>query len=239
MGRGCVNVPPDIEVHIKNPEDALTELMNIYVMQKYKPERNSERNSGLFDSKVFFHEFAKLGADLQERQIAQIRNYPDDPERWIDITGEGDFKRFLELYAKKFAASVYKYIVRTKKEEDFFATRENSSSVPLLELCKKIILAAMLVNLIRAGDKVRTGGRSLAGPGVGGKDLDDLGLRPVAEMFASLPLSKPFNAKNFSRNVGSATEPRGAAGAKFPPIGDRPLYATFGPYFTSVNPRGP
>jgi len=221
-----VNVPPDLEVPIRNTEIVVKSLMQIY--QTFPILKKNGEISGPFDSKVFFHEFAKLGRDLQERQIAQITIYPDEPERWIDITGEGDFKAFLDLYAEKLAGSLYMYIVKTRREGDFFARRENSSSVPLLELCKKIILAAMLVYLIEGGDKVRTGGRSLAGPGVGGKDIYDLGLGYLAEMFGKLPLSIPFNASNFRRpppNNGSSRRgnlhltfpngPRGYEGAVY------------------------
>jgi hypothetical protein len=225
MGPSCVSVPPDLEVPIRNTEIVVKSLMQIY--QTFPILKKNGEISGPFDSKVFFHEFAKLARDLQERQIAQIRIYPDEPERWIDITGEGDFKAFLDLYAEKLAGSLYMYIVKTRREGDFFARRENSSSVPLLELCKKIILAAMLVYLIQGGDKVRTGGRSLAGPGVGGKDIYDLGLEYLAEMFGKLPLSIPFNARNFGKppnnghrgpgrlNLRFGNEPRGYKAAVY------------------------
>jgi hypothetical protein len=86
-------------------------------------------------------------------------------------------------------------------EEEFFATNPNNSRVTLLELCKKIILAATLADLLRSSADLGIGGSGLGGPGVGGKDLMGLGLVGLDDMFLGIrnPSIPQFNASNFGR----------------------------------------
>ena len=207
-----MNVEPDIHVHIKNPRRALLFLMETY--GDFYTLHENKKISGPFNISEFGKEIPTLAQELAERQRAKKRN---DPEQYRDITEDEDFKRFLNKYAGRFAASVYTYIVKTVGEEEFFATKRNNSPVPLFELCKKVILAGMLAKMLASRADLGIGGRALAGPGVGGKGLDELGIADLRDMFAGLPdLSRPeYNAGNFGVTLRNLNEPRGAAAAKY------------------------
>lgn len=207
-----MNVEPDIHVHIKNPRRALIFLMETY--GDFYTLHKDKKISGPFNISEFGKEIPTLTQELAERQRAKKRN---DPEQYRDITEDRDFDKFLNKYAGRFAASVYTYIVKTGGEEEFFATKRNNSPVPLFELCKKVILAGMLAKMLASSADLGIGGRALAGPGVGGKGLDELGIADLRDMFAGLPdLSEPeYNARNFGLNLRFPNEPRGYKGAKY------------------------
>lgn len=229
-----MQVESDIHVPIKNPRRALSFLMEIY--GDFYTLHDRKEISGPFNISEFGKEIPTLAQELAERQRAKKRN---DPEQYRDITEDGDFNKFLNKYAGRFAASVYTYMVKTGGEEEFFATKRNNSPVPLFELCKKVILAGMLAKMLASRADLGIGGRALAGPGVGGKDLSELGLAGLEEMFAGLPdLSRPeYNARNFGVTLRSLNEPRGAAAARFVSSAPRPVVASYGPPVGYYPPR--
>lgn len=235
MGPGCMQVESDIHVPIKNPRRALTFLMGIY--GDFYTLHDRKEISGPFNISEFYKEISVLAQELAETQrYAKKSNNIKD---YMDITEHGLFKRFITKYAGRFAASVYRYIIKTGGEENFFATKRNNSPAPLFALCEKVILAGTLAKLLASRAELGIGGRALAGPGVGGKDLDELGLRGLEDMFAGLPdLSGPeYNADNFGVTLRNLNEPRGAAAARFVSSAPRPVVASYGPPVGYYPPR--